>query len=895
MALTLHRYKSSVLYCVLTLCAIFIFHSSSAQTLPDERIVEFNLPEASLTQAINALSENTGVTITYTPQDIPPDLRVTIVANHLQLGIVLEDILSSTDLAYQIIGNQLVIYKDPSIETNETIRVSGYVEDKTSGERIVYANVFTDDYKIGTSTNEYGYFAIDIPAGENVILFSYLGYDKVIRYLNVYADTTLNVTLNSNILLNEVIVIAEVPKKARQMEISDKLPIEKIQNLTTLAGEPDIIRLATLRPGVVTSSDGLGGISIRGGSADQNLILYDGVPVYNTGHALGIFSIFNSTVVKSANIIKGGFPARYGGRLSSVLDVRTREGNNKEFAGDVSISPITARATVEGPLKKEKSSFILSARRTIVDPWLKPISEFQYELSGELGSINYYFYDISAKLNMELGEKDHIYFSGHVSKDDFFSQTTASSETNSQQITESDRTNWNWGNDLGTIRWNHLFSNKVFSNVTLSYSRFNFEFFDFDKTVIGDPTAQNAIGYLASLFDSNITDLIANADMEYKLNSKWNIAFGVNYTKHDFRPGVVYSSTRDDLLGEKEFLEPADLAATFTPPQFKGDELRAYIEHDIKIAPWLQTNIGVHMSNIAVEDQTSFFSLQPRALIKLNFKEDNTFKISYTRMNQFLHLLTNAGIGLPNDVWVPSTSKIPPQESDQFSAELKMEAFSETKFTLSGYYKNMYNLRTFRDGALFGIRDGAEWEEELPEGQGRAFGAEVSLEKQIGKFSGWLNYTWSKSERTFAELNERNPFFANLDRRHNINFSSLFNLRDNIELALTWTYGTGTPYTAPTSILEVIVDDKVETSFIFGERNNVRLPDYHRLDFGVNFFNDYGWGKQKITIGAYNVYNRKNPFYVDFVRNQTDTTPLFEAQAVSIFPIVPNFSYSLSF
>tara|TARA_Y100000385_G_scaffold291590_1_gene370501 strand:+ start:9195 stop:11081 length:1887 start_codon:yes stop_codon:yes gene_type:complete len=628
MAITLLRYISSVLYCTVTVFAIFLTNNLYSQPLPDEKIVEFNLPEASISEAIDALIENTGVKITYSPQDIPTDLRVTIVANHLELGIVLGDILSSTDLAYQIIGNQLVVFKDPTIIVDKKVRVSGYVEDKSSGERIVYANVFTDDYKIGTYTNEYGYFALDVPAGENVILFSYLGYDKVIRYLNVHADTTLTATLNSNILLNEVIIIAEVPKKARQMEISDKIPIEKIQNLPTLAGEPDIIRLATLRPGVVTSSDGLGGIAIRGGSADQNLILYDGVPVYNTGHALGIFSIFKSTVVKSANIIKGGFPARYGGRLSSVLDVRTREGNNKEFAGDVSISPITARATLEGPIKKDKSSFIISARRTIVDPWLKPISEFQFELSDEFGSINYYFYDLSAKVNLEIGENDHVYFSGHLSKDDFFSQTSSTNETDNQRISESDRTNWNWGNDLGTIRWNHLFSNKVFSNVTLSYSRFNFEFFDFDKTVIGDPSAQNATGYLASLFDSDITDLIANVDMEYKLSSKWNIAFGVYYTRHDFRPGVVYSSTRDDLLGDKDFLSPADLAATFTPPNIKGNELRAYIEQDIKITPWLQANIGGHFSSINVDNQNSFLSIQPRALLKVKLKDDNSFKVS---------------------------------------------------------------------------------------------------------------------------------------------------------------------------------------------------------------------------------------------------------------------------
>ena len=263
-------------------------------------------------------------------------------------------------------------------------------------------------------------------------------------------------------------------------------------------------------------------------------------------------------------------------------------------------------------------------------------------------------------------------------------------------------------------------------------------------------------------------------------------------------------------------------------------------------------------------------------------------------MNQFLHLLSNVGVGLPNDVWVPSTSDIPPQESTQYSAEINLEILKDAPITLSGYYKEMSNLRTFRDGSIFGIREGVDWEAELPEGSGRAFGAEFSIEKTIGKYSGWFNYTWSKSERTFDELNGGNTYFARHDRRHNLNFSSLFNLKDNIEISFQWTFGTGTPYTAPTSTSEVIVNGQVETTFLFGERNNVRLPNYHRLDFGVNFFKDYGWGRQKISVGAYNVYNRRNPFYVDFVRDQADSDQ-FVAEAVSIFPIIPNVSYSLSF
>ena len=764
----------------------------------------------------------------------------------------------------------------------------------TSGERVVYANVFTEDYKYGTYTNEYGYFALDVPTGENILLFSYLGYDKTIQYFDLQKDTSIVAELNSNILLNEVVVIGKIPKKARDMDISDQLPLQHINSLPNLAGEPDILRLAQSRPGVVTSSDGLGGLVIRGGSVDQNLILYDGVPVYNTGHALGIFSIFNSSVVKSANLIKGGFPARYGGRLSSVLDVRTREGNNKEFAADISVSPITARATLEGPIKKEKSSFILSARRTIVDPWLKPISQYQFEINNEIGFIDYFFYDFSAKANFQIGKNDHVYFSGHLSKDVFRTQTSTSEENNNQSITELDRTNWDWGNDLATFRWNHIFSNRLFSNATLSYSKFNFQFFDFDKTTIGAVSQDGAVGYLAILFNSDVTDLIGNLDFEYRAASKWTISFGSNFTRHDFNPGVIFSSTRDDLLGDNEFLTADDLAGTFDSPNIKGDEIRAYVENEFQLFSWFKANLGAHFSLIQTGNERTYQSIQPRGLVKINFAEEVSLKASYTKMNQFLHLLSNTGIGLPNDVWIPSTSEIPPQEAEQYSAEFSFPASKNIRVILGSYYKEMNQLRTFKDGAVFGIREGAEWQEELPLGSGEAYGFEFALEKKVGKYSGWINYTWAKSLRTFEELNSGATFFANHDRRHNFNIASVFNLGDHVELSLQWAYGSGNPFTAPTSISEVIIDDKVETTVLFGDRNNARLPDYHRLDFALNLYNDYGWGRQKLSIGAYNVYNRRNPFFVDFVRDRTDSDR-FVAESVSIFPLVPNVSYSLSF
>ena len=731
-------------YLMVVVLFFFLPHKSLCQNLPDEKIVNFSLPEVSLDSAFQALSRNTGVNISYSPQDLPPEIRVTIVANYLSLGIVIEDILSSTNLQYQIIGSQLVIFKNPETLINKKARISGFVQDVTSGERVVYANVFTEDYKYGTYTNEYGYFALDIPVGENILLFSYLGYDKTIKYVDIYQDTSIVAELNSNILLNEVIIIGKIPKKARDMDISDQLPLQHIDNLPNLAGEPDILRLAQTRPGVVSSADGLGGLVIRGGSVDQNLILYDGVPVYNTGHAMGIFSIFNSSVVKSANLIKGGYPARYGGRLSSVLDVRTREGNNKEFAADISVSPITARATVEGPIKKEKSSFIVSARRTIVDPWLKPISQFQFEINNEIGFIDYYFYDFSAKANFQIGKNDHVYFSGHMSKDVFRTQTSKSEENNNQSITELSKTNWDWGNNLATVRWNHIYSNKLFSNLTLSYSEFDFEFFDFDKTTIGGGSQQSAVGYLASLFNSDVTDLIGNLDFEYRISSKWTLAFGGNFTHHDFRPGVIFSSTRDDLLGDREFLVPGDLTDKFISPRIKGKEVRSYVENEFQLFPWLKANIGAHFSLIQTENQKSYQSFQPRGLVKINFAEKVALKASYSKMDQFLHLLSNTGIGLPNDVWIPSTSEIPPQESEQYSAEFNFPASQKINVIVGGYYKQMTNLRTFKDGALFGIREGTEWQDELPAGSGESYGLELGLEKRIGKYSGWVNYTWAK-------------------------------------------------------------------------------------------------------------------------------------------------------
>ena len=455
------RYLDILWVCTISVVALCLTNPLHAQNLPDEQRVTTEFVEIPLDSALLVLSANSGVGISYDSRIIPPNKRVTLSANQLMLGLALDNVLVGTDISYRIVGNQIVLRKEEVIVQVKMATISGYLKDADSGEHLVYANASTIEPVYGTSSNEFGYYSLTLPVGVYEIQYSYVGYETYTVDINLTQDVIIDAELSTSALLNEVVILGEIPKESKYSEDFAEMPLEMLSSLPSLAGEPDIIRLAQSRAGVSSQVDGFGGLQVRGGSADQNLILLDGVPVYNTGHALGLFSIFNSSAIKSAKLIKGGFPARYGGRLSSVFDIRTKEGNKNEIKGDAAISPLLIRGTVEGPIKQGKSSFLLSARRTIIDPWLRPLSRYQFERNREDGQINFFFYDINAKFNAEIGKKHQVYVSLYGGQDKYANEVTGFLDTDAGEIEELDQTDVEWGNIIGTVRLTSNYNNKT--------------------------------------------------------------------------------------------------------------------------------------------------------------------------------------------------------------------------------------------------------------------------------------------------------------------------------------------------------------------------------------------------------------------------------------------------
>ena len=886
--------KGSIFLRLILLPSVLIWSLSlSAQKLPDEREVRINFSEVPIDSALLLLVKASGVNISYDTQIIPKNVYRTIASDGLKLGLILDDVLFQTGLVYRIVADQLIIKRDPSTFSKKRITVSGYVSDVQSGEKLVYANIFNGDLTNTGTTNEYGYYSITLPQGEQYLNSTYVGYKKAFQFFIADKDTVINIMLEPESLLNEVVILSSLPQASKKAEQVDNIPIELMNGMSSLAGEPDLFRMIQMRAGVTSGADGLGGINVRGGESDQNLILLDGVPIYNTGHALGLFSIFNPSVVKSAQLIKTGFPSKYGGRLSSVLDVRVKEGNKNELHGDISITPILLRGSLEGPIKKGKSSFLISGRRTIVDPWLKPLSKYQFELNNEKGFVNYFFYDLNAKVNFILGDKDELYLSGYAGKDKFENEVLGEvlGKTPEENIEELDVTGWDWGNRMVSLRWGHYFNQKLVSYVQLGYSKFIFENFNFDRSILQKGTTQQSLLYNASFFGSDIADILGSIDFEYFATSQLKIKAGVNLTQHQLRPGVSYNSTRDQVLDENNRIDEGRIKELTEFILYKGSENRFYVDNEIVTGP-LVINAGLHFSLIQTEGKSYNF-LQPRLSFKAFLSEKNIIKLSYSQMDQYLHLLSSSGFGLPNDVWVSSSDIIAPQQSKEVSLGIYNNLGDKGGFNISAYYKNFQNLRALSEGGFLNFQNNNNWEEEVPIGKGRTYGVELEVEKRTGALKGWLNYTFAKSLRQYDAINNGEEFEAKNDRRHSFKINALYQLNTNLEISAGWQIASGLPYTSPVGLNKVIVDGVPEYIEIYSTINNINLKTYHKLDFSLNLYSKYEWGQQKLSIGAYNAYNRQNPFYIDIVRDQE--TQNFQREAVSIMPLIPFVSVGIAF
>ncbi len=863
--------------------------------IPDEVMVIYATKNKPLKKTLREIADKTGVNIAFQDEILPIDSLVSIAVRNKPLGLVIDALIRKTGAKYKIVGNQLVIVKDEFSKAKDEITVSGYVKDEDTKERLISANVFLYDKSGGTVTNEYGFYSLTLPKGVQRVYFSYLGYKLRIKELKLTKDTTINVDLSSSAVLNEVLIVESKIVKARELPATiESVPLDQLQSFVSLGGEPDVIRLVHQLPGVSTGTDGFGGMSIRGGSIDQNLVLLDGVQIYNPNHALGVFSVFNSNVIKSAQLYKSGFPARYGSRLSSVMDIWTRDGNKQSFGGDITVGLLSAKATIEGPIVKGKSSFLISARRTFWDQWLKLGSERIYDLRDGIGNLGYFFFDFNAKVNFQLSEKSSIYFSFYNGKDDFENMSIFRSIEGDPIFEDFTDRRWDWGNGMGVIRLSQQLGKRSYLKAAAFRTNYDFETYEFKRVEeIQDSLPINKT-FEAGLYSSKIADQGVSIDFDFLPNPKNTLKFGGKYTHHSYTPGIRVEREIGNLIEENPEFGIEVMRDRLNAPEVTGSEIQFYIENNYKPNEHNTLNFGIHQAIINTNNQ-SFFLPQPR-LSYLFHKKGFSLKTSVSFLSQYLHLITNSGLGLPIDVWLPSTDIIKPQRGWIASFGIEKDTEKGYHFGAEAYYKNMTNVLSFAEGNLLNITDDdTSWQERIPVGIGWAYGLESFFNKTAGNANWNMNYTLGWSYREFEAINNGEPFRHRFDRRHNFKFAYLHKINENAEFTLNFQYASGNPITLPTGVHEVPLENGNTTDLlIYKEKNNKVLPDYHRLDVGFNFYSKYKWGRQKFSLGIFNIYSQLNPSFIE-VRKISSNPSKFLFESISLLPVLPSLSYSISF
>lgn len=746
----------------------------------------------------------------------------------------------------------------------QNITISGYVTEKKSGERLIGATVYIPEKGIGTTTNAYGFYSLTFVPDNFNLHASYVGYIPYNSSFTAKENMSVNIEMETVKDMKEVVVTGkkDAIHERTQMSAID-LPIQTIKSLPAFLGEVDVMKAIQLLPGVQAGNEGSSGIYVRGGGPDQNLILLDGVPVYNASHLFGFFSVFNADAIRSVELVKGGFPARYGGRLSSVVDINMKEGNKNKLHGEGGIGLIASRLTLEGPIQKGKSSFMISGRRTYYDILAKPF------IKGNVKG-GYYFYDLNGKVNFKLGNKDHLYISGYFGNDKFYAKQK---QNLAEGINSSFNTNLKWGNVTAVSRWNHQFNSKLFGNLTAYYSQYNFLVSSQTKSTFGVGNEEYLLKYT-----SGIDDKAVKYDFDYIPHPNHYIKTGVGYVYHTYKPGA--QQTKIEGLGMKQ-------DTTIATKNINAGEIDAYIEDDIKISNALKANIGVHWTGFNVQNKF-YHAIQPRLALRYLISDKLSAKASFVQMNQFIHLLTNSSIGLPTDLWVPATGNIPVQKSYQGAAGLAYTHATGMEISVEGYYKTMDNVLEYKEGASF-FNTSSNWEDKVEIGKGKSYGAELFVQKKKGRFTGMMGYTLSWSKRQFDNLNDGKEFPYRYDRRHDFKIAGIYELAKNIEVSAEWIYGTGNAITLPIGYYNGPDGNTVQ---VFGERNGYRMPSYHRADVSIKFSKQRKNWERAWVISAYNVYNRYNPFYIYSTTNNQGNAVF---KQMSLFPIIPSISYQFRF
>jgi hypothetical protein len=751
------------------------------------------------------------------------------------------------------------------MNAQSSITVSGSVKDE-NGEALSYASVYIQGKSGGITSNDYGFFSIEIPDTSVNLVVSFIGYAPIKIDLSKGNFSGIEVRLKPDLQKLDDVNISvdkgqqEQRHNSTQMS-SINIPMKRLMRIPSLGGETDILKVIQLMPGVQKGGEGGTDMFVRGGDADQNLVLLDEAAVYNLGHLFGFFSVFNADAIRDMTLIKGAFPAQYGGRLSSVLDIRMKEGSDQKLHGAGGIGLLSSRMTLEGPIG-DKASFMISGRRTYIDQVMKAVN-FQ---------LPYYFYDLNAKLNYQLSEKDRLYLSAYLGNDVLSFSDVAENGDESPAEGKEEESPFDFGFTLGnttaTARWNHIYNDKLFSNLTLLTTNFSY---DINGSFVGN-----------SLFiSSKILDLGGKWEFDHYLNSKWKLKYGLSVINHKFQPNII--STQGDI---------SNLISSSEARKTNTLENGVFLQADYDLNVRWKLSGGFRLSGAFVPNKL-YVGPEPRLSARYKINEKNNLKASYSRMMQYMHRVSSSTVALPTDLWYPVTESVKPQFSDQVAVGYsKYESKLKTTFTVEAYYKWLYNLTEYREGANLVLND--DFESELLQGTGKSWGLEFLAKKDEGKLNGWISYTLSYANRSFDGLNNGNTFWAKYDRRHNFNIVANYDISKKWSISAVWVYSSGARFTP--LIGQYVMPDAslttVEIIPIYAAKNSVSMSASHRMD--INFvrksIKDKRF-KSEWHFGAYNVYNQATPYRIEVSLTENG----YEYTQPGLFGFIPSIAYNFKF
>lgn len=854
-----------------------------------------------LLEILQELEKQTGIFFSYESSMFDDFPLVSFKAHDESLTYCLRRLFAPLPVTYRMTGQVVILKRKPRLYT-----ISGFVRDSVSYESLINANVFERSSHSGTTTNNYGFYSITLPPGKVTLRASFVGYQAREVTLELARDTLVDIPLISARLLDEVVVEGLNPRSevlSTRTGVVD-VPAQRIKSLPALLGETDVVKTLQRLPGVAVGTEGMTGLYVRGGDGDGNLFLLDGNPVYHTNHLLGFFSAFNPDAVKNATFYKGSFPAEYGGRLSSVVDVRTNDGDRYEYHGNLSVGLLALRGNLEGPIVKGKSSFNVSVRRTWMELITWPLLKALDNGGDEQLKGGYHFFDMNAKVNHSFSDRTRGYLSFYMGSDSY---STGEESREEENVGKDFR--WRWGNLIGSAGITHVFSNKLFATFTAGYTRYRSHIRqDKQGYIISANGAGRQLFDQESHYRSSMEDVSLRASFDYRLHEKHRLKFGSDYLFHNFRPehNTAKSLYKDSVKSQKT-------NTVYAHSLIHGHELSLFAEEEMHVLERLRANVGLRATFFHVQGET-YLSLQPRLSARYLLARNFSAKLSYSKMNQYIHMLSNSYISQPTDIWVPVTRKIDPMNAHQFTTGLYYSLHKQYDFSVEGYFKKMNNLIEYKDRFPVGT-DYSNWEERVGKGYGRAYGVELMAQKKSGRLSGWIGYTLSWSDRHFPDgsVNKGRRFPSKYDNRHKVDLVGTYKISRKVELTAAWMFASGNYITVMDQLYhggtgqtghgymqdaDMILTDKEGYAYAASSRNNYQLSPYHRLDLGLNFYRYKKKGRMGIwNLSLCNAYLHPNPFSVRthyMTDGETGKRNIYLEQSI-LFLFMPSVSYTYKF